>query len=259
MRKTDPQNYVYYELVEGGNYHFDAYTTGDGKTHRLKETEDGNEITYKRFYLNKGRLLPVHKDNKRTIEYLNGHPNNPKSDWFNGKAIFKVVEQEKDAKAEIELTVAKSKAITLAAELKGKRLLEVASLCGGFFTPEEEQQALRAVLKFATLDHEKFLAILNIPAREASIRRVVGAAMHGGVIYKENGVYKFGGEVLGDAEDTIVSRLVNDKDMLLVIERRTGLREEEVQEKESNDDEVPTISPDEMKGRGTRKVGQRAS
>lgn len=265
MRKTDPQNYTYYELVYGGNYHFDSYTTGDGKTHRLVESEDGNEKTFKRFHLNKGRLFPVHNDNKKTINYLNGHPNNPKSEWFSGKTIFKVVEREKDAANEIDLTIAKSKAITLAAELKGKRLLEVASLCGGFFDVGEEQQALRSVLKFATLDHEKFLGILNVPAREAAIRRIVGAAVRNGTIYKENGVYKFSGEVLGDGEDTIVSRLTNDKDMLHIIEVRAELRdapEKSVPENEEKEEsEVPSITPEEVTTRAskfTKKVGQPA-
>lgn len=227
--KTSPDNFVYFQLAPsaGGTFHFSTYKTLDGKMHGVVDEVDPQGNTkYKRFRLNVTEPLQIHKDNVDDLEHLTNHPSNPESPWFNGKKVFYRLQPELQAQNEVDFIKEQNRAITVAAELEGKRLLEVASLCGFRYAENEELQASRAVLKFAQSDYIKFMDIIRIPAREASTRRIAKEAIFNNVIYKENGVFKFGGQTLGDTEDSVVAFLTADKDVALLIERRVGLRED---------------------------------
>jgi hypothetical protein len=169
----------------------------------------------------------IHRSNKELLDFFTNHPNNPESPWFNGKSLFKRLQPEVESQQRIEEKLLNAKALTLASELKGRRLLEVASLCGMFYDEDNETLAFEGVLNFADKDPNQFLNIYNIPNKEARMRHLVRTAINRGVITNSNGVYRFGSFTLGVDENSTIGKLVNEKEVLEMIESRLGFLESE--------------------------------
>ena len=227
----------------GGTFHFSEYRTLDGKIHRLTETilPDGR-TRYRRFHLNADEPYMIHKSNEELMEFFMNHPNNPESPWFNGKALFKRLQPEVDSQQRIEDKLLNAKALTLASELKGRRLLEVASLCGMFYDEEDEIAAFEGVLTFADRDPKQFLKIYNIPNKEARMRHLVRTAVSRGVIATGDGVYRFGSYTLGVDENSTIGKLVNEKEVLEMIESRLGFLESDREAKAEKP--APSVAPE---------------
>jgi len=228
--KLSPKDFVYYELNEdsGYSFHFFTYKTPDGKIKGVKESEaDNGSIRYKSFVFDRGVKMPVHKTNTEYVKFLDEHPNNPASPYFTGVAKFKRFEPEVINRSVIESESRRAAAITEAVNLKGVRLYEVAALLGFFFTAEEEGSAIRALVERAKADPAAFMLILQTPHKESKLRRIVKAAIHGGVIRKENEVYRFGDVTLGVDESSVVAMLANDADLTSLLDRRLDLYQEE--------------------------------
>ena len=233
-------------LLQSGNgstFHFSEYKTLDGVVHRLTETilPDGR-TRYKRFHFNVGEPMVVHKSNKELLDFLTNHPNNPESPWFNGNALFKRLQPEVESKLRIEDKLLNAKAITLASELKGRRLLEVASLCGMFYDEEDEIIAFENVLTYAERNPKQFLKIYAIPNREARMRHLVRTAIGRGVITTNDGVYRFGSYTLGVDEDSTIGKIVNEKEVLEMIESRLGFLESDIEVKVEKP--APSVAPE---------------
>jgi len=227
----------------GGSFHFSEYKTLDGKVHRLTETilPDGR-TKYKRFHFNIDEPFSVHKSNSELLEFLENHPNNPESPWFNGSTLFYRLQPEVESQKRIEDKLFNAKALTLASELKGKRLFEVASLCGLFFDESEgDTLAFEAVLGFAERNPKEFFKAYNIPNKEARMRHLVRTAIGKGVLSNSDGVYKFGSYTLGIDENSVIGKLSNEKEVLEMIEARIGFVDSETavpQKSTSRDEEV---------------------
>jgi hypothetical protein len=229
--KIKPQDHEFFELMEkgGGTFHFATYYTPAGELRGIKIGEDKNGQTiYKRFSLDKENKMRIHKANKVELEFITNHPNNPDSPYFNGIARFRKYAPEKQDRQAIDIEVAKAAAVTEAGNLKGTRLFEIAALLGMFYdeTPEGEISALRAVIGVAVSDPSHFLKVFNTPRKESKVRRVIKAAIHEGVITRDNGVYRFGSVTLGIDEDGVVGKLTAEEDLFTLVERRVGLAEE---------------------------------
>jgi hypothetical protein len=233
--KIKPQDHEFFELLEkgGGTFHFATYYTPDGTLKGIKIGEDkSGQPIYKRFSIDKENKMRIHKSNKAEMEFIMNHPNNPDSPIFNGIARFRKYAPEKQDRQAIDIEVAKAAAVTEAGNLKGTRLFEIAALLGMFYeeTSEGEISALRAVIGVAVSDPSHFLKVFNTPRKESKVRRVIKAAIHEGVINRDNGVYRFGNVTLGIDEDGVVGKLTAEEDLFTLIERRVGLSEEKKEE-----------------------------
>ena len=234
----------------GGSFHFSEYKTLDGQVHRLVETvlPDGR-TRYKRFHFNMDEPFTVHKSNKELLDFLENHPNNPESPWFNGKTLFYRLQPELESQKRIEDKLFNAKVLTLASELKGKRLFEVASLCGLFFDESEgETIAFEAILSFAESRPQEFMKAYNVPNKEARMRHLVRTAVGKGVISNSDGVYRFGSYTLGVDENSVIGKLTNEKEVLEMIESRIGFVDTEntetkpqPKEKAHNEDQAITM------------------
>ena len=242
-------------LLQAGNgstFHFSEYKTLDGQVHRLVDTilPDGR-TRYKRFHFNIDEPMLVHKANKELMDFLMNHPNNPESPWFNGTSLFKRLQPEVESRQRIEDKLLNAKALTLASELKGRRLLEVASLCGMFYDEEDETLAFENVLTYAERNPKQFLKVYNIPNKEARMRHLVRTAVGRGVITTNDGVYRFGSYTLGVDENSAIGKLVNEKEVLDMIESRIGFLDSEKEEpkpavKEPVEEQGPEITMAEL-------------
>lgn len=231
----------------GSTFHFSEYKTLDGLVHRLTETilPDGR-TRYKRFHFNIDEPMLVHKANKELMDFLGNHPNNPESPWFNGTSLFKRLQPEVESKQRIEDKLLNAKALTLASELKGRRLLEVASLCGMFYDEEDDVLAFEGVLTYAERNPKQFLKVYNIPNREARMRHLVRTAVGKGVITTGDGVYRFGSYTLGVDENSTIGKLVNEKEVLEMIESRIGFLDSEKEEAKAPAQEAPKEQEPEL-------------
>lgn len=226
--RTKPQEYEYFELLKGGTFHFSTYRKPDGTLVGIEEGVDTNgRPMYKRFSMEKENKFRVHKTNKEEMKLFSEHPNNPDSPYFNGRAVFRKYQPQKQIQAQIDVELAKANAVTEAGNLKGERLFEIASLLGAFYSPDQEVDALRFVIGVATSDPAHFIKIFNTPRKESKVRRIVKAAIFNNVIKLTNGAYRFGELTLGAEEDGVVARLTSDEGLLDIVERRVGLAKEE--------------------------------
>jgi hypothetical protein len=233
----------------GGSFHFSEYKTLDGQVHRLVETilPDGR-TRYKRFHFNLDEPFTVHRSNKELLDFLENHPNNPESPWFNGKTLFYRLQPEVESQKRIEDKLFNAKVLTLASELKGKRLFEVASLCGLFFDESGgETLAFEAILSFAESRPQEFMKAYNVPNKEARMRHLVRTAIGKGVISNADGVYRFGSYTLGVDEESVIGKLTNEREVLEMIESRIGFIDTEKQEpqaqtKEPDHVDQPSVS-----------------
>jgi hypothetical protein len=232
----------------GSTFHFSEYRTLDGKVHRLVETilPDGR-TRYKRFHFNMDEPFTVHRSNEEMLNFLENHPNNPESPWFNGQAMFYRLQPEVESQKRIEDKLFNAKALTLASELKGKRLLEVASLCGMFFDEENETLAFEGVLSYAERDPQGFIKAYNVPNKEARMRHLIRTAISKGVISNSDGTYKFGSYTLGVDDNSVIGKLTNEREVLEMIESRIGFIDTEKQEpqaqtKEPDHVDQPSVS-----------------
>lgn len=227
----------------GGSFHFSEYRTLDGQVHRLVETilPDGR-TRYKRFHFNLDEPFTVHRSNKELLDFLENHPNNPESPWFNGKTLFYRLQPELESQKRIEDKLFNAKVLTLASELKGKRLFEVASLCGLFFDESEgETLAFEAILSFAESRPQEFMKAYNVPNKEARMRHLVRTAVGKGVISNADGVYRFGSYTLGVDEESVIGKLTNEKEVLEMIESRIGFIDTEKQEPQAQTKELAHV------------------
>lgn len=124
-------------------------------------------------------------------------------------AKFRELNEAQDAqnalKAEMEVTEAKTKAL----KLDEKTLAEVAAHIGHFGEPNEMMRL--TVLEFATKRHYDFNEILKAGDRE--YRAAVRMGLERGVLKSKGSVIYWNDTVLGPDEDSVVARLISDKEM----------------------------------------------
>lgn len=231
------QDFEYFRLakgVAGGIHHFTTYSTITGKKKFIVEDydEEGNPIK-KRFYFDKDRLYQVHKSNVEEIEFLTNHPNNPESAEFSGTLLFERVQPAKEAKERLEIKIARSKAVSLAAELDGARLLEICALAGAFFNDNQTTEALEYIVSYAEKNPLEFNRIYKSPQSQTKVKYAVTKGLATGILKNENGVIKFGQVTLGLDNEQAAAKLMSEGGLLELLSSKISIEGERVTEEEA--------------------------
>lgn len=227
--KIKHEDYHYFVLAEGNGqtYWFTTYRKLNGSVQRLLETEiEGNKV-WRKITLKKDQAFPVYKEDKQLLEFMKNHPNCPDSPEFTGKVVFYRHDPERDAQTQLNDIMLETDAVVAVKELAGKRLLEIAALCGMSYSLDQERQCKTALTLFAKRNPQRVLDAIQTPDKQAHIVYIVREAMAKGNIVRENSVYKFAGHVLGIDEDGVVATLQSKAELLELIERRNSIGNEE--------------------------------
>jgi hypothetical protein len=232
------QDFEYFRLakgVAGGVHHFTTYSTISGKKKFIVEDydEEGNPIK-KRFYFDKDRLYQVSKQNEEEIEFLKNHPNNPESPEFSGTLLFERVQPAKEAKERLDVKIKRSKAVNLASELSGSRLLEICALAGAFYNDNQTTEALEYVVAYAEKNPDEFNRLFKSPQSQTKVKYAVTKGRAQGILTADgNGVIKFGQVTLGLDNEQAAAKLMAEGDLLELLLNKIGIEEEKIA------DEVP--------------------
>jgi len=237
------QDFEYFRLakgIAGGIHHFTTYSTISGKKKFIIEDqdEDGNPIK-KRFYFDKDRLYQVSKQNKEEVEFLKNHPNNPESPEFSGTLLFERVQPAKEAKERLDVKLQRAKAVNLASELDGTRLLEICALAGAFFTENQSGEALEYVVNYAEKNPEDFGRLFKSPQSQTKVKYAVTKGRATGILTEAGGVIKFGQVTLGLDNEQAAAKLMAEGGLLELLLNKIGLEED----KNSEDAAAPRGRP----------------
>lgn len=229
----DYSSYVFFSILNRdikGTWGFTSYQDADGNWYKAINgyAPGGVPRAYDVFFSPAELLLRVPKGKKisvlfnneekkmlladyiRNCSFCEGSPNN------RGKAMFKEVDEEKDAGILIDAKRLRKQASDLAFELesKPKELTEVAQLIGCFKDNRDVQ--LAAVIQFADSDPRQFLSIANAPDRQA--RSLLKKALDMGEVKLKGKILVWNNETLGADEDEATQKLVKEKEVFKALE-----------------------------------------
>jgi hypothetical protein len=129
--------------------------------------------------------------------------------------IFKLIDEDKDAREVVDVKGQRIKAENLALELKGEQLREIAQLLGEFSDNKDKQK--RAVLELAGKDPGMFMGIYDDPNR--AIKSLVRKAVKSGIMKQTGKVVTWDKEVVGSGEEQWVDYFVKDEVRLKALEK----------------------------------------
>lgn len=177
-----------------------------------------------------GRIYKAGKNQKVTV-LINGKPD--KADWlladylrkcslcegspnFRGSALYRELDEEKDASVLIDTKRLRKKANDAAFDLEGKpkELAEVAQLIGEFRDNKDLQ--FSAVIAFAEANPRQFLEIVEAPDRQA--RALLKKAISIGEVKEKGKLLIWRNETLGSDEDEAIQKLTKEKEVFKALE-----------------------------------------
>lgn len=218
----DYKNNDYFALVKPikGGWSFVSYEY-DGKSYRAIQgfNRDGMPKNFTVFFGDRERIYMTPKnktvqvivnndnDNVQTMkvsEYLRNSPYCVSATCT--IPIFKLIDEEKDAQDIVDIKGARIKAESIAYELKGSELTELAQLLGEFSDDKAMQK--RQALEYAGKFPAEFMKIYNDPNRK--VKSLVRKAIKSGILKQNGAVVSWDKTILGSGEDMVVDFLVKD-------------------------------------------------
>ena len=146
------------------------------------------------------------------VDYLKDSSLCEGSPNLRGPAVFKMIDEEKDAGVLIDAKRLRREASNAAFDLesKPKELAEIAQLIGEFRDNKDIQFA--AVINFADADPRTFLNYINSPDRQA--RALVKKGLSTGELTLKGKIITWKNETLGADEDEAVQRLTREPEVM---------------------------------------------
>lgn len=209
-------DFVYFVLINPRKaaYTTNGYVDSEGNDRYVvdKYNSDGTEKRY-RFKFSRGkRKIWFHKTKEEHINFLKNHPDCEGSPNSTGYPVFKMIDEESDAKLAIDYSLKRKEAEDLALSLKGSDLDEVAVLCGSSATSETKKKF--HVLSFAENRPDEFVEMVSSPERMA--RATFKKALRMNVLKRKGFILMWGDQALGHGgdENNIIDKLLKDKKLL---------------------------------------------
>jgi hypothetical protein len=218
-------NYVYF-LYIGNNpkYSFRTYThpeTGHEAGYVMGYDKNKQPL-FKEWYFDYSgkrqiRVSTEEKDKEGTlaVDFLRNSPefySNPNGLYVQGSqvlAMFREINDEKDAKEAVDSRAVVIGAQAAALKLKGQELADVAAIIGVF--SDSESVLVHRVLDFAANFPQKFLDLLKDPALQ--IKSLIKNAINANVFKVDGRVIKWEGKIIGSDEEDAVSALMKDENL----------------------------------------------
>lgn len=229
----DYKNFTYFTILNRdirGSWGFTSYQDVDGNWYKAINGYDTKNVprawnvnfspTELLYRVGKKQKVMVLKNNEVTEMLLADYVRNCSfcegSKNFRGVAVFKEVDEEKDAGILIDAKRTRKLANDAAFELesKPKELAEIAQLIGEFRDQKDLQFA--AVIQFADADPRTFLELAKSPDRK--VRALIKKGLATGELKLKGKIITWKNEVLGSDEDEATQRLMKDADVLNAVE-----------------------------------------
>lgn len=210
-----------------------SFITADGDHDYLTTGENGRgEKLFRRFKFNPSqRVLSIPNSQKDVIDFLRRHPDcdgSPNGHYVtdsDGKttqvgAVYKEINEGKDAKIGIDAIKTKTKAtnhaLTLEDPSKADELKEI-SVMAGYFSNDPGMQHWH-LLQYAANSPDRYLEIVEDPTRKA--KYIIKSGLYGeNAVLRKKGFMIFWQEIhLGNSFDEAVQKILSDKLIMKAIE-----------------------------------------
>lgn len=212
-----------------GNWSFVSYTH-NGNTYRAIQgfNRDGVPKNFTIFFGDRERVYVCPK-NKNIQVVVNNNTKEPvnmllhdymiKSGFCEGEfaidPVFKLINEQRDAKEIIDIKAFRIKAENTALELAGTELRDMAALLGEFSDDKDLQK--RAVLEFSGKEPKKFMELYEDAHR--STKALVKKAIKAGIMKETGNVVTWEKEVIGGSETQWVEYFAKDPIKLKALEK----------------------------------------
>lgn len=219
----------YFALINPipGGWSFTSYTF-EGETYRAINgfNRDGVARNFVVFFGDRERVFTCPK--KKLIDVIvNNNVNNlrqmklseylEKSGYCTGpnctSAIFKKIDEVKDAKEMVDVKTFRIEQEALAVGLKGEELKEMANLLGEFSDDKNLQK--RAVLEFAGKQPDDFKRIYEDPSR--TMKSTIQKALKMGILKQKGKVVTWDKDVIGSGEEQWVDYFTKEKEKFAIL------------------------------------------
>ena len=263
----DDDQYVRFVLVNANqaSFGFTNYTdpvSGEFQfISRGTNNKTGERLFWKPRWAKDKRVLRINKKQKcpetgRLVwEYIKNYPGcrnaesniNPKTGApYEGRQyVYKIMDSEADANIAVKARRLKNKAETIAFDLEGQDLTDVAGLINPRGFNQTAAQNTHLCLEFASKDPQAFIDLVD--SKDRKVRSLIREGVRQGKLQKRGHMIVWDGEMLGGDEDSAVSKLINDRDLLKSVYNfvRKDRRIEPVDggEANGNEESVETIQP----------------
>jgi hypothetical protein len=232
-KKFDANDYVHFVYLRPTNaeYGFATYQDATGEVKYISYSKDpktGEPIKYYFNFNMKDRVIRVHRNRKdifgnSVVEFLRNSPeckDSPNGVYEpdgNGNlvqtgVIFKELNEESDAEKAIAAKEYRLKAETLAANLKGDDLYDVAALLGIF---GKERLVKHAVLEVAGNRPQQFMDAYDDPNRQAIA--LVRKGIHAKVLTTKGSIILWNSTTIGVDEQDAAASLLKDKKLMAAL------------------------------------------
>lgn len=232
-KKFNPNDYVHFVYLtpKNASYGFSTYQTLEGDVKFIsygKDPKTGEPIKYFFTFSKKDRVIRVHKNKKdifgnSVVEFLRNSPEcknspngtyepNENGDLVQVGVIFKEMNEESDAEKAIAAKEYRLKAETLAANLKGEELHEVAALLGIY---GKETLVKHAVMEVAGNRPPQFMEAYDNPNRKAFA--LIRKGLNAKVLLQKGSIIMWNDTTIGADEQDAVATLLKDKKMMTAL------------------------------------------
>jgi uncharacterized protein (DUF1778 family) len=199
-------------------FSFNGYLDKDGDTKFITSHKDtnGNPV-YRRFKWPRGsRSFVIPGAQKEVIEFFRNSPFCEGSPIAMSKPYFKELDLEKDAELVVEDESRRILAQAAALKLEGKRLKDVALLCG-YDGPSDKLQRQK-VLSYAKNSPVVFMELLDSKTLDVEVLFTNG--LTSGILKRKGFLFYFDDVVLGNSKDKVIGRLMEEADLRNAISER---------------------------------------
>ena len=209
----NPDNFVHFVLISPKKraFSFVGYTDQDGEYKTIPtgiKYPDGTD-KHRRFrFTNALRKIRIPKHEKETIEFLRNHPNcdsKEKEPW-RAEPMFRELNSGRDAKIANAARRIKIEAESIALNLEGESLTQVAALLGCFNSDEEIK--MHHVSEYASAMPDKFLKIAK--SGDLEVRSLIRSCLNASILTKKGSMILWKEELIGNNEDDAVAKLLSD-------------------------------------------------
>lgn len=203
-------------------FSFNGYLDQEGNSKFIVSHKDSNgNPVYRRFKWPRGiRTFVIPGSQSEIIEHFRNSPFCEGSPIQMSKPFFKELDPERDAQLMIEDETSRILAQSEALKLEGKKLADIALICG--YDGDSEKLQRHKVLSYAKNSPVVFMDMLKSKSLDHKI--LLEKCMNRSIIVKKGFMYMFDDVHLGNTQDAVIKKIMDEKEVYAALTERLNAK-----------------------------------